>query len=403
MKVFEVCMLIIKRRFATFLVYFAVFMALSVVMTVLNTDRSGTDFSAMKPNFTVINRDVDSPLADGLKSFLRGNGVEIVIRDEKGALQDATFFRSTDYIVFLPQGFRDDFLSGGTVTLENVKSTHSAHGYYTESLVNQYMNQARVYLAAGVELSEEELVSAVLADLSIEASVEKKQFGVSAPIDLGFLLHNQMLCYILLLLIILCVTNISMVFKRPDLRMRNLCAPLKPRSSSIQQMLCSAILSVLAWILMTAIGFILYGSNLGGVDIRVIALIMLNSLVFTFVALSVAALGSSFVRSPNSQNAAANIIALGLCFLGGVFVPTNMLGEGILNVARFLPTFWNVTALDRIVALTSFEAGALWPVWQAMLIQLAFAVVLFCVTMGISRRMSRSERYFSSIRTEMEA
>jgi len=402
MKVFNVCLLVIKRRIATFVVYFTIFIGLSVVITTLTSDQFSPDFSAMKPDFTVINRDGASPLADGLVAFLRENGSEVILEDNIRALQDATFYRATDYIVFLPHGFRDSVLSGAPLTLETVKTTHSANGYFTDSMVNQYLNQVRFYLAAGSGLSEHELVEAVRRDLSLEASAEKIRFSASAPIDLNYMMYNQIQCYILLVLIILCVTNITMVFKRPDIRMRNLCSPLRPRSMSAQQMLCSAILGIMAWFLITVVGFIMYGTGLSGVDGRIIALVVLNTLVFTFVALSVAALSGTFVRSSNSQNAAANIMTLSLCFLGGVFVPLEMLGEGILSVARFLPTYWNVTALERIYMLNSFGLDAMRPVWQAMAIQLAFAAAILCITLVLSKYLSQSERSFGSVKTELE-
>jgi len=168
-------------------------------------------------------------------------------------------------------------------------------------------------------------------------------------------------------------------------------------------MLCSAILSVLAWLLLTAVGFMLYGRNLDGVDNRTVALVLLNSFTFTIVAMSVAALCGSFVKSVNSQNAVANIITLALCFLGGVFVPLSIIGDGILVVSRFLPTYWNVIALERISALTSFEAGALQPIWQAMFLQLAFAGAIFCVALVIGKHLGQSERYHASMKTEIEA
>ena len=403
MKVFEACLLIIKRHYLTFLIYFTIFIGLSVIISTLTADNFTPDFSAMKPNFTVVNRDADSPLTGGLISYLRENGNEIAIRDDKGALQDATFFHATDYIIIIPQGFRESFLSGEPLTPETVKTTDTALGYYADSLVNQYLNQARLYLAAGAGFSEEALVTAVLSDLSLQAVAVKKHFGTIAPIDRNFLMYSQMQCYILLVLVILCVTNITMVFKRTDLRMRNLCSPIKPLSMSSRQILCSAILGVLAWLLTTVTGLILYSSKLEAVDNRVLALIMLNSLIFTVVALALAALSGTFVRNPNAQNAVTNILALGMCFLGGVFVPASMLGEGVLTVARFLPTYWCMEALEQISALTSFEAGALQPVWQAMLIQLSFAGAFFCVTLVLSKYLNRSERSFGSTRSELEA
>ena len=403
MKVFEACLIVIKRRITTFIVYFAVFLALAILIPALAGDQMSTEFSQLKPNITVINRDGDSSLTDGLMAFLREQGNKIALEDDKRTLQDATFYRATDYIVFLPQGFHDSFISGAPVTLDKVVTTESAKGYYADSLVNRYLNLVRVYLAAGSQWDEGELVSTVLSDLSLQANAVATWYGSGAPMAQDFLIFSRMLPYILLVLSILVVTNITLVFKRPDIRMRNMSSPLRPRTQSWQQILCCSIMCVIAWLLMVIIGFIIYGSSLDGVDGRLVALLLLNSFVFTVVALSISALIGSFARSPNAQNAAANVVGLGLCFLGGVFVPLEMFGEGLLSVARFLPTFWTVTAIEHIGTLTSFEASSLGPIWQALLIQLVFAAAFFCVTLLIGKHQNQSEKSFGSIRTELEA
>jgi ABC-2 type transport system permease protein len=402
MKVFNACMIVIKRRFGSFILYFAVFITLSVVLTALMFEQFNTDFSTVRPNFTVINRDGDSYFTNGLISYLKEHGNEIIYEDNKRTLQDATFYRATDYIVFLPFGFRDSFLSGNHVELETVITTESAKGYYADSMVNQYLNLARVYLTTG-SWDEEELVSAVLYDLSLEADAEKKWFDENTPVSLNFVMYYQMMVYILLVLNIVCVTHITMVFRRSDIRMRNLCSPLKPRAQSGQQILCCGVLSLLAWLLLLATGFAMYGSGLGGTNGSVIALMLLNSFVFSITALAFAALIGSFVNSPNAQHAAANIGALGLCFLGGVFVPLDILGPGVLAIARFLPTYWSVAALNHISTLTSFNAENLQFVWQSFLIQLVFAATFFCVALLINKLKNQSERYISTARTELEA
>ncbi|MCL2085136.1 MAG: ABC transporter permease [Oscillospiraceae bacterium] len=402
MKVFKVCLLIIKRHITAFVLYFVIFMALSVIMPMLSAEQYGTDFSEMKPNFTIINRDGDTPLSDGLAAYLGRLGNEVVLDDRKDALQDASFYHATDFIAILPRGFHNAFWEGSPVKIETVVTTDSAKGYYVDILVNQYLNQARMYQAAG-GMGEAAVVSAVLSDLSAETRVEIKRFGAGAPIDEVFQIFSRMICYIITVLVILCVSNILSAFRRPDLRMRNLCAPAKPRSVSGQQMLCGVLVSIAAWLLLTALGFVIYGSKLAGSDWRIVGLILLNSFTATLVALSVASLAGPFIKGLASQNAIANFTSLVLSFLGGVFVPLEMMGEGLIAVARFTPTYWYVTALDHICALNSLDGGVLAPVWQAMLTQLIFAAAFLCLALAIIKHMNQSERSFGSIRTELDA
>jgi len=61
-----------------------------------------------------------------------------------------------------------------------------------------------------------------------------------------------------------------------------------------------------------------------------------------------------------------------------------------------------VTALEKISALTSFEAGAMQPVWRAIIIQAAFTAAFFCAALVLGTFFGKSERSFGSVRTELD-
>ena len=401
MIIFKACLSIMKRHVVSLTLYFGIFMLFSVIMPLLSTDQYTMDFSEIEPNFTIINRDGDTPLSDGLTEYLSRRGVNVNLDDNKEALQDAAFFHATDYIAILPAGFRDSFFTDNPASIENVITTESAKSYYTDSLVNQYLNQARMYSAED-DITEEALVASVLRDLSVETNVEMKRFGAGAPVDEVYRIYLRMVCYIIIVLILLCISNITSAFRRPDLRMRNLCAPARQLAVSGQQILCGVMLSVTVWLLMTALGYIIFGSKMAGADKRIIGLLLINTFLITLIALAIASLASLFIKSPNAQNAVANFVSLGLCFLGGVFVPLDLMGEGILAAAKFNPVYWYVITTEYICALTSFSGNAMAPVWQAMLTQLAFAAAILCVALMVGKQINLSEKSFGSVRTELE-
>ncbi|MCL2051555.1 MAG: ABC transporter permease [Lachnospiraceae bacterium] len=401
MRVFKTCLIVVKRRIASLLLYFIIFLLLSIIMPMMGGESQSMDFAGLKPNFTVINRDGDSPLSAGLVTYLGGHGTEVILEDKKDVLQDATFFRAIDIIIILPQGLNQTFHAGDDFVIETVVTTETAMGYYAESLLNQYFNQARIIKSSG-EIKDETLISMVLEDLSLETRVEVRRFGTGGPIGENYHLYMRFVSYILIVLIILCVANIMTAFRRPDIMMRNLCSPIKPRNMSGQQILCNVLVSISAWLLMTALGLIFHWPVISAIDGRIVGLILLNSLTMTIIALSLASMIGPVINNPTTINGAANFGGLGLCFLGGIFVPLDLFGDAFLAVARFTPVYWYNMALDQIVALTSFGREALLPIWQAMLTQLLFAAAFFSVALAIGKHLSQSEKYFSSVRTEIE-
>ena len=115
-------------------------------------------------------------------------------------------------------------------------------------------------------------------------------------------------------------------------------------------------------------------------------LAFINVCVFTIVT---AMMISMFANIPAFSNAPASIfstiIGLGFSFLGGTFVPLDILGEGVTRVSRFLPNYWYSTAVNRI-----FDGGTINDVWDCLLIQLSFGLV--CLFIGLAVAKITAER-----------
>lgn len=403
MRVFKACLIIIKRHYMSLLLYFVIFVALSIVLSKAFSISFSTDFEEIKPKFTIINRDVDSPLVVGLIEYLLGRGELVDLEDRKEILQDATFYHATEYILIFPEGFHNSFFSQKTVKPQTVKTTELAVGYYMDSLVQRYFSQVELRKIASPIIDEQAIIDTVLKDLSSRVEIQKRQFSEKEPINENYRVFMRVLPYIVMILVTLIVSNIMLAFTKPDVIMRNLSAPIKQRDIALEQILCYSIMSFIVFLILNITGFIQFGAKLQETDMRIICLILLNSFVFIVTATTMATLASSFVRGPNSQNAVANSLSLVLSFIGGVFVPQEILGEKLLSIAKFTPTYWYIKALDSICRVTSYDNESLSISLQAILIQLAFAVTFFSLTLAVSRYIGGSEKSFSSATTEFEA
>ncbi|WP_434309066.1 ABC transporter permease [Hominifimenecus sp. rT4P-3] len=404
MKVFKACIRIMKRRKASFLVYLIVFLALVVAMTSFSVDRYTTDFETNRPEFTFINRDKEGPMLTGFYQYLLKYGEEVPLEDDQKSLQDAAFFQASSYIVIVPEGFTETVFSDHPIPLQKTTFPDSAKGYYLDSLVNQYWNQLRMIQGAAPGLSEEELVQKASESLAKTAEAELfREEGAAPPVPEVYQLYFQMQGYILIVLVLLGISTVLMVFHRPYIRLRNMCSPMPSEKITVQMTLYGIVISIIAWLILTVFGFLIWGRSLSGVDVRQILLLCGNSLMFTLTSAAIAVLASCFIHVPNLQNAVANFLSLGLCFLGGVFVPLELFGEGMLKIARFTPTYWYTSAIKEICTVTDFTTARLEPIWQAMGIQFGFAAALFLVTLAVQKQKNATEKGFGQSRTEYEA
>ena len=112
---------------------------------------------------------------------------------------------------------------------------------------------------------------------------------------------------------------------------------------------------------------------------------LLNVMTMAIVALSIASLVVHLARSGNGINGLANVIALGMSFICGVFIPDSMLSETVKQISVFLPVYWYEQNNDMIGTHSVLSASM-----QSRLIlgyerQLLFAAVVLIIVLVVRK------------------
>jgi ABC-2 type transport system permease protein len=384
MQVFKAYFKIIRKKLPSILIYFGVFVGVSMLITSMMGPRSATAFTESKSNIAFFNNDAGSPITEGLKEYLANNAVFMDIHDDQQSIEDALFGENISYVLRIPAGFTQSFLSGsGGVSLQRTASSASTSSVYMDFMVERYLNLAQLYLKNAPGMTEEQIVDNVSRDLANQAQAVIKTYGNAT--DTNYLMYYfQYLAYSILAVMIMGVTSFMMAFNDTDLGNRNLCSPMKPANMNLQILLGNATYAAVVWVAMCAVVFVIYGKmpmNAGT------ALLCINALVMTVVGLSFGFLAGKFVRNPGVQSAITNVVALGISFISGVFVPQELLGKTVLDIARFLPGYWYVKAVQDIRNIVVFNFENMLPVFYSMLIQLGFAAMIFIVALVLAKQI----------------
>lgn len=112
---------------------------------------------------------------------------------------------------------------------------------------------------------------------------------------------------------------------------------------------------------------------------------LLNILTMVVVGQAIAFLVVHAAGSANGVNGLANVIALGMSFLCGVFIPDAMLSAQVKRLARFLPVYWyeqNNTTLGTHTALSEFMRKSLMRRYER---QLIFAAAVLIAALAVRR------------------
>ena len=383
MQVFRAYFKVMRASAGAISIYVAIFLGLSVAFSLAEAPQETGDFAQTRTSIAVINRDGEAPLAQGLADYLADTSGIVPYPDNPEKLQDALFFRNVEYIAIIPAGFSADFASGRDCAVQKVIVPGSISSRYVDMRIDKYLSTARLRRQYGGDQSEEQLVAAVGADLAQETPVAVLPSSATNGAAQGFVFYYRYFAYAVLATIMMGVSSIMMAFNKPDLLRRNLCAPIPARSRSLQLAAGHTVFALGCWSVLVLFSFVLYGRSL--LSSGLVWLYCLNTLAFTVVSASIGFLIGSSVKSVGAQAGAVNVIANGMSFMCGVFVPQSILSKQVLDFGRFLPAYWYVRANDAISALYRPIASALRPIYGDMLIQLGFAAAIFATALLLAK------------------
>jgi ABC-2 type transport system permease protein len=248
---------------------------------------------------------------------------------------------------------------------------------FVDTQVENFLVTVYTYLNANFEM-----------DVAVRNTITDLNLGVEVEILQGRVIDNsrsyfQFFTYLMLTAIMMGISPIFFTFNQKDVAKRNDCSSTTLLNRNMQLTLGCGIAAIAMW----AVSFIpLFFMHQEEVFTIVTLYRVINTLALLAVSVGIAFLVGNLLNNRDALTGASTIIAMGLCFLSGVFVPQEFLGEGVLMVARFLPTYWYIrgnNVLSGVLEVTG-ETGRIF--WEGFFIQFGFAIALFAVTLMFIRQ-----------------
>jgi len=379
MPVFKCFGKIVKKNKVSFMIYIVIFVAVLIIFTKVGSSNTDTLFSDAAVPIAIIDQD-GSALSEALTAYIGERHQLIDLENDSEALQDALFFREIEYILWIPDRFEKAFVSeGDNLKLENTKLPDSTSGIYIDQQIDRYLATLRAYLNSEFEFSD--ALSSTEKDLALSTTVELSTGEQAEVSTISFFF--QYLPYVLIAVIISALGPVFMEFNKKELARRTEASSLSLKSKNMQMALGCIVVSLILWgLFMIAITV----SNINDIFTLTSALRIFNSLIFLIISIGIAFLLGQFLKNSESLNFITNCIALGMSFVCGIFIPQELLGSGILFIAKFLPAYWYIRNNNILTGMTSITVANIQPYLQGILIQSAFAVAFFIVALVISRQ-----------------
>lgn len=385
MQVFKAFTKIARRRLKSTMIYFVIYIFITIAMSAATEDFYAEQFQASSLSVSIIDED-NSTLSVALTDYLASIHDVDTEQKERDSILDAIYYRWLNYALTIPSGFEEKLLAGESEDLlSTLEIPNSNTSHYVDQQISQYLKTVELYLVGGYSL--EDAITATNEAVASLPAVTSLSFHEDGPTtNAGIFYYFQYLPYIFIVMLFAGLAPIIITLNSFEMKARTACSSLTPRRRTAEITLGCVLYSLGIWFLFMLLCFVIYGS--GMFTESILRLAVLNSLIFMIFATALTLLISNFDFDDNILNMAANMIGLSMAFLCGVFVPQSMLPASVLNVSKFLPAYWFIKANNMLAGFGS-EVFDMDIYMQCIGIQVLYIVAIFAITLVISRKTQR--------------
>lgn len=345
----------------------------------MTSSESSTSFVQSKPDVLIINNDENVGITKNLIDYIKSNSNIIDIDNDSEAIDDALFYRDVNYIIYIPNNFRADFLAHQNPQIK-VKSTKDYQASLAEMMLDRYLNVANNY--NNIFTSENEIIDNIDSTLKSEINVNvTTNLNVSDLSKATF--YYNFTNYSILAGCVYVICLILSSFKEEKISKRTKISSIDYKKFNRILLLSNSLFALALWLIYVLLSFLLLGSIMFTVHGLIY---ILNSFIFTICALTIAFMIGSLIVDKNAINGIVNIVALGSSFLCGAFVPMQWLPQQVLNLAHILPSYWYIKSNELLTTLEVINFTTLKPILINMFVIILFAVFFVIITNFLTKR-----------------
>ena len=381
MTVFKTFFRIVNKLKPTIILYTALLIIFGAVN--MKTSDNNINFVNSKPDILIINQDVNKGLTKNLIDYMKKNSNIVKVENNEDKINDSLFYREVSYVIYIPKDYRKNVLLGKNPKLDK-KKTDEYDAHLSEMMLKRYIKIQNIYNEeAG---SEDELITLINDNINDDVNVKiTSKVDTSKTYNIAYYFNFASYSILAIIIYIICLVLCS--FKEESISKRINISSINYKSHNNKILLASIVFSSIVWFLFVIIGVIVVGDimfSLRGL------ISIINSLIFTFCALTLSILISSLTNNKNAISGIVNVIALGSAFLCGAFVPAEYLPNSVLNFAHILPAYYYINSNDLLKNIDVINISSMHPIIINMIIIIMFSILFIILNNVVTRKKRKA-------------
>ena len=389
MIVFKTFWRIMKRYWWIVFIYVAILTSLSVIN--LNA-APVTDFVDTKPEITILSQDssdlATKPFTKNFLDYLSKNTKIINLKESETT--DALFYQKISMILYLPEDLESKILSGQKVTL-NYRTSGNYTAELSKNLIKRYFELQRTEILESKNSSKEQsnipsedsekIISNLNQRLDQSPTVRLASKNATNLSKIAAFFNFASYTIMAIILYVTCFINAS--FNKSSVKKRTMVSSLHLKKYNFSLLLANSIFAFSVFALLTTLSFFVLGNI---VLTPFFIFEILNILLYTLAALTLAELVSTFNLSRDAVSGVVNLLSLAPAFLSGAFVPTYFLPSFVLTIAHIFPTYWFIDTNNKITTMTEFNFNSFLTILPNLLILVLFSIIFIVANLVLSKK-----------------
>ena len=389
MIVFKTFWRIMKRYWWIVFIYVAILTSLSVIN--LNA-APVTDFVDTKPEITIVSQDssdfTTKPFTKNFLDYLSKNTQNVDLKESETT--DALFYQKISMILYLPEDLESKILSGQKVTLD-----YRTSGNYTaelsKNLIKRYFELQRTEILESKNSSKEQsnflsensekIISNLNQRLDQSPTVRLASKNATNLSKIAAFFNFASYTIMAIILYVTCFINAS--FNKSTVKKRTMVSSLHLKKYNFSLLLANSIFAFSVFTLLTTLSFFVLGNI---VLTPFFIFEILNILLYSLAALTLAELVSTFNLSRDAVSGVVNLLSLAPAFLSGAFVPTYFLPSFVLTIAHIFPTYWFIDTNNKITTMTEFSFNSFLNILPNLLVLVLFSIIFIVANLVLSKK-----------------
>lgn len=322
--------------------YAIIFFILSIINGA-NTETKEIAFMESSLEIGIVNKS-NSELSKGLIEYLAEKNNVIQMEEDMDFIKEEIFLEVVDAVVIIPEDFQTRVVNREEA-IEIFRDDRKIGPLQIGNEINKFLAFSNATYKDGefnLEKVRRTLKEEVEVELMKTASVPKND-GVS----IWFNYYFNFTGYIIIAIYVAIIGLLMTEFNSKEIQDRIKVSSKKFLRSNAEMYLGQVTLGILITAIFILGSIVLKGKYIGEVNF---IKYVINLYVFSFSILCFTFLINNLTQSRFVINGVSTVASLGTAFISGVLVPQEFLGEKVLAIAKFFPTYYFVKINDMRIA-----------------------------------------------------